>query len=185
MSGAIRWYLLCEDRTHERFFTRLGERLFHSPPKLVERAPKGTGAASNWVLKRFPEMMRKYPRRYPNENVALVVAVDGDNEGSRKRRARFDNELVLREMEPKRSTERVALCVPTWSIETWLAALCGWTPKNGILDEARTFKVEVGDALRDGRIDLGAAVRNWTSLQLQGSLASLDDARAELACIRS
>ena len=162
----------------ERFFTRLGTRVLGSPPEHVEKAPNGMGAASDWVIKRYPELMRRYPLRYPNENVALVVAVDGDNQGHRRRKLRFDEELSQRNMNPREERERVAICLPTWSVETWVACLCAWNPPSGPLDESRSFKLDVDRALTSGQLSLANAVENWSQTPPL-ALSSLDDARIE------
>lgn len=57
--------------------------------------------------------------------IGLIVAVDGDREGAARRRQELERALRDAGQPPRTSDEAIALCVPTWSIETWLLWLTG------------------------------------------------------------
>lgn len=160
-SGRVRWTLLCEDRRHEQFFRGLGIQVLGCAPEKILPAPKGKGAASAWVLHQYPDHVRRTVRRYPSERVALIAVIDGDHIGFRERARCFDESLVSCS-EPKRNNERIAICIPSWEIETWVAWLCGWRPARGSLDESRSFKSEVEKDMAHGRTNISAALAAWS-----------------------
>jgi hypothetical protein len=51
--------------------------------------------------------------------------MDGDNADPVRRKGELDGCLRAQGMDPRQADERIALPVPTWSIETWLLALLG------------------------------------------------------------
>jgi hypothetical protein len=62
------------------------------------------------------------------KNLCLLVAIDGDNKGVTVRKLELDQALIDAKVEARRDDEPVAVFVPTWSIETWLASLVGASP---------------------------------------------------------
>ncbi len=56
---------------------------------------------------------------------ALVVMIDGDNRGVSGRLARLDEACTAVGVAPRKAEERVAVAVPTWNIEAWIAYLAG------------------------------------------------------------
>lgn len=124
MSERIRGRLICEDRRQEAFFRRLLEPIFGTRLN-VQISPAGEGAASAWVLKQYPVHVREWVRRRPDERVALVASVDGDAAGTAARMAQTAQALGAAGEAPRQPAERIAICAPTWSIETWLLFLAG------------------------------------------------------------
>lgn len=123
--------LLCEDKQQEvflrRFLKRRGcsERLAR-----VEVAPNGRGAANNFVLSRFPRELSAIRRDAVNRK--LIVMIDGDAHGVAGRRRQFAEKCAAEGVPARAATEPVALVVPTWNVEAWLAYLGGAT-----VDEAK------------------------------------------------
>jgi len=64
------------------------------------------------------------------------VAIDGDNKGVSVRKLELDRELVNAGVEARTPSEPIAVLVPTWSIETWLASLVN----SSAYDESRPLK---------------------------------------------
>lgn len=122
--GDWRVEIVCEDRRTERFLRRLCER-FGVRVLRVEVAPSGRGSAVEWVSRRYPDDVRRRRSRSFQRFLGLLIAVDGDGAGVTRRKAEFAARLEEDGVAPRGADESVALFVPTWSIETWLAALCG------------------------------------------------------------
>ena len=174
MNRRIRWQLICEDREHERFFYQLLVSRFGTRPD-VRIAPRGEGNASVWVLRQYAIQVREYIRRRPRENIALIVVVDGDQEGLRGRMDSAAAALSERGEEPRKIGEPIAICVPTWSIETWFLWLI-----DGDVDEESSLK----DAFsRLPRQDLGDLAARFMSKQAPPPSAAA--AKAELDRIMS
>jgi hypothetical protein len=175
----VRWSLLCEDREMRSFFSRLGELVFGEGPRRIHVAPRGEGAAEEWVRKQYPSLAKTY-RQFRRENVALLVAIDGDREGTTRRKRELDEALVKANMSSRTSDEAIAVCVPTWSIETWIVWLCGW---EGVT-ETQPYKDsnEYTRARRTDEVSAKAAVAKWTPVRPgeQDGVPSLTDARTEL-----
>lgn len=179
----FRWTLLCEDRTQERFFSKLGSRLLKCDPVHRVFAPGGRGAASAWVIDPYATYVRQTVRRYPQERVALMVVVDGDREGVRDRTNRLDDQLRPLSGGQRGEHERIAICVPTWNVETWIGWLCQWRPAGAAdLDQSRSFKAEVDQRIKAGTIDIGAAITAWDTPRLEEDthVPSLTEGRREL-----
>ena len=123
MSRSVRLTLLCEDKLQmvfaHRFFTALGWNLRDWKPIT---APAGRGAAEQFVRMEFPRQLNAL-REKGDEQVFLVVLIDGDAAGTRQRRRQIDEACRDKGIEPPTDAERVLVCVPTWNIETWLAYL--------------------------------------------------------------
>jgi hypothetical protein len=123
--------LLCEDRQHEAFARRfLNAMGWETRAMRVEKAPGGRGAGEQFVRKRFPLELKAHRSRPVSQ--ALVVLVDGDREGFEGRRQRLEQACRESGVADRAKEERVALFIPTWNIETWLAYLDG-----GTVDEER------------------------------------------------
>ena len=147
MGDQSRVEVLCEDKKHEAFARRLLERMGVGRRRVhVEKAPSGKGAASRWVMDRYAEVRRRARAKRHQLRLGFLVIVDGDSEG---RDARF------REAHPpgneRSADERVALWIPTWSIETWVLWLNG-----ADVDESTPLK-------HTCRFDaqIGAAITGW------------------------
>lgn len=119
----VRVHILCEDRTHEHFVRGLCEHCGLSPVRVLV-APKGRGSAEAWVRQQYPNEVRLL-RQYKDERVALIAITDGDKVGLSQRKNDFAGALAIKGVPPRKIDERIAILVPTWSIETWLMWLCG------------------------------------------------------------
>ena len=131
MKRNVQIVLLCEDTQHETFARRFLERMGWSTRRLrVERAPGGRGSAEQFIRVRFPKELEAYRRQQLAQ--ALIVILDGDNQGVQRRQAQLHEACQLNQMEFSRHDEHVLVLVPTWNIETWITYLDGQT-----VDEAR------------------------------------------------
>lgn len=124
MPNGKRIRILCEDRRTDRFLRRLCQRY---KIRVLDSsvAPSGRGDASTWVKQQYPRTVRLHRSRNYQHNLGLLVAIDGDNQGVRARKQELADELSHSEMLPRQDDEAIAIFVPTWSIETWLAFLVG------------------------------------------------------------
>jgi hypothetical protein len=55
----------------------------------------------------------------------LVAVIDGDDKGVDARLKELANTCQAQSVTPRQNDDRVAVVVPTWNIETWLAYLSG------------------------------------------------------------
>ena len=114
--------LLCEDSQHEAFVRRfLKRRPLAAGHLRVEKCPGGS--AEQFVRERYPIELKELRRRHAR--TALIVVVDGDGEGVQRRRAALAEACQAVNLEDRTAAESVAILVPTWNIETWLAYLAG------------------------------------------------------------
>jgi hypothetical protein len=129
--------LLCEDVQHEAFLRRfLKLRGVQRGAIRVERAPSQRNAEA-WVRTQFPGELRAI--RATQVNRALVVMTDGDRFGVAERLrllAKACDQAAPRVLKPT-DGDPVAILVPTWNIETWLAYLGGATVSEDIPDYPR------------------------------------------------
>jgi len=126
MSRGVQLVLLCEDRQHETFFRRFLEKAGWSIRHLrVEMAPPGKGSAEQFVRDRFPNELAAYRSRKNQVARGLIVVRDGDNKGVIARIQELLDACVAQGIEPRRDDEAVAILIPTWNIEGWLAYLGG------------------------------------------------------------
>lgn len=72
------------------------------------------------------------PRQSPPRRKGLVVMIDGDALGVSRRKSTLGVACQTMGVNPRDDGDQVAVLVPTWNIETWLAYLRGET-----VDEAR------------------------------------------------
>lgn len=176
--------LLCEDVEQRSFFEGLCSRLgFVSRVLRVEVAPRGAGAAEAWVRARYPREVRAYRVRAHHVTNGLLAAIDGDALGVVLRKAQLDEALAEGGQKPRESTERVALCIPTWSIETWLRWLCG----RGPVEESTPYKRDA-EFQRDkdkGAVTSKTAIEGWFAAVRPGEPPSLADGRAEIDRLRA
>lgn len=180
--------LLCEDRRTERFVTRLCQR-YGIKVQHVHPAPSGKGSGEAWVRKQLAGHVKKLRSKNYQANLGLWVVVDADKAGLHGRRRELHDELTAHGVDAASVADRLAILIPAWCIETWLASL------NGIegLTEESSYKEpsipvhgeELARALRGlfekeaiGRT-LDAAVAAWK--QGEPTLESLRRAYKETA----
>ena len=97
-------------------------------------APPGRGAGEQFVRERFPEELGGYRSNRNRVSRGLIVMLDGDAAGLTGRLRSLDESCRSSGVDPRRDDDRVAVFVPTWSIETWFAWLDGEP-----VDEKKTY----------------------------------------------
>jgi hypothetical protein len=177
----VRIVILCEDRAQQHFFKKLSEQLDHVVLPRIQIAPAGQGSAEQWVRKQYPTEVRAH-RQKSAELIGLVVGTDGDRFGVDQRKSDLDQALKGADLPLRQDDERIAICVPTWSIETWFAWLCGLSH----VDEATKYKNDTGynAAQRRQEISPTIAAQRWTEEPKPDEaerVPSLDDGRWEMA----
>ena len=174
--GRLRIEVLCEDSEHEAFARCFFDRLHGVDSRRMHflKAPKGQGAASQWVVKQFEELARRAGAKRHQARLGFLAVVDGDNVGSSKRKANLLADV------PRAPGDRIAIWAPTWEIETWVLWLTGAQVGGQDVDESRSFKAELPpERYRD---KLQEAVDAWDPPHRdeQSRMPSLADARDEL-----
>ena len=132
------YVLVCEDAQHEAFarrFLREVGLLKDRYQMRVERSAAGRGAADHFVEQEYVTELDVGRRTHVA--TTLVLVTDGDAIGIDKRMRRLDEACRRRGVEPRSSADRVAVFVPTWNVETWLAYLDGETVDEGRKDYPR------------------------------------------------
>jgi hypothetical protein len=176
MASDARIEVWCEDGAHERFVRRLLEKGLGVPRRRtdVQIAPRGRGAASAWVVRQYSEAVRPRERatRHHQQRLGFLVVLDGDQHGVAGR---------LRQLHGGSGDDRdvdakIAILVPTWSVETWMLWLSGTQ-----VDESRSHKHELSDRTRFKEA-LESAVAAWQKPRPdeQTHVPSLAHARVEL-----
>ncbi|HSF38979.1 MAG TPA: hypothetical protein VLT87_04240 [Thermoanaerobaculia bacterium] len=136
MSRRVQLVLLCEDKQHEVFARRfLNEMGLETRSMRVEKAPGGRGAAEQFVRNRFPVELKAHRTRPVSQ--VLVVMVDGDTEGTAARLQQLNQACREAVVAERAAEERVAIFIPTWNIETWMAYLGGEEVTEGKPDYPR------------------------------------------------
>ena len=160
-----RLHVLCEDELHQRFVECLADRWHIGPrQRQITASPKAKGSASQYVLDNYVDAVKRWRADSHDTNVGLLVVIDGDNEGSDRRRRELALRLKDAKMAPIAVSDPVAIVVPTWHIETWIAWLCGHRP----LDEQTRYKPDdvsggvVGRKIRSGEYTPQRAADAWT-----------------------
>jgi hypothetical protein len=132
LSRRVQVVLLCEDKQQEAFARRfLNATGWKTRAMRVEKAPAGRGAGEQFVRESFPRELKAHRSRPVNQ--ALVVMMDGDADGPAARLQQLDKACREAGVAERASEEQVAVFIPTWNIETWLAYLNG-----GHADEGRS-----------------------------------------------
>lgn len=114
----VRWVLLCEDLEQELLFREALTRKFGQPPKVVRG---GRGGGFTFVLRQIPTEISILKRK-AGQAYALVVVIDGDEEGHRGRLEALREKGGIR---PGEYTSQLATCIPCRNIETWILWLNG------------------------------------------------------------
>jgi hypothetical protein len=139
VSRRVQLVLLCEDRQHEAFARRfLNAMGWETRAMRVEKAPGGRGAGEQFVRKRFPLELKAHRSRPVSQ--ALVVLIDGDDQGTVARLQRLGQACREAGVAERTQEERVAVLIPTWNIETWLAYLEGEKVGEGRRDYPRLVR---------------------------------------------
>ncbi len=127
-----RLHVLCEDPLTVDFVERLAERFSIGRRELkIESSPASRGSAVAYVLDHYEDAVRRWrAARHRDERVGFIVVIDGDNRGIVQRREDLARKLRDAKLEPIGPSDPVAILVPTWHVETWIAWLCGHRPLN-------------------------------------------------------
>ncbi len=120
----VQYVLVCEDQQQEAFarrFLRQVNIVRDRHQLRVERSPGGRGAADSFVQETYVDEIDAARRCHVASTLLLLT--DGDALGVEGRLRRLDEACERRGVTVRSPTERVAVFVPTWNIETWLAYL--------------------------------------------------------------
>jgi hypothetical protein len=122
----VRVVLLVEDRSLERFAREVLLQLgFHRCEVRVIEYPAGRGSAKQWVEKRYPTEVKAYRREANHQQVALLVGTEADEKTVADRFRLLASKLTDAGHAERNDTERIALWVPKWNVETWILHLSG------------------------------------------------------------
>ncbi len=177
MKGNLRCSLLCEDEEQELLFRPILERLFRLRPRVTPRRPNG---GFTFVLARLAHEAR-YLRQRPSEAVALLVVIDGDDAGF-KRRRREVHEKLRSEGFDVRKLNRIAICIPSRNVETWKLWLCGFlSDPDEQTDYKTTRQSELKTIRRNQLLEAWFAPLSDEQRQLEETtLPALASGRAEI-----
>ncbi|MRG90795.1 hypothetical protein [Polyangium spumosum] len=185
-SQRFRLHVLCEDELHMNFVLRLADRYRIGEKYLfIDAPPKGIDDAKEYVLKEYVNIVDRWRSARHDENVGLLVVIDGDKEGVLRRRSELTRRLKSANRPPVAASDPVAILVPTYSIETWIAWLCGHRP----VSELQRYKSDeplgrdVARKIKDGVYTPKLALAAWTPPDPDEAthVPSLADARDELS----
>ncbi|WP_437511379.1 hypothetical protein [Sorangium sp. So ce1099] len=134
------------------------------------------------MLERYADAVRQWRAESHDRNVGLLVVVDGDEHGVARRRQQLAQKLKESMQEPIAPSDPVAVIVPTWHIETWIAWLCGHRP----IDEQTRYKGDdeegraVARKIEHGEYSPQRAVDAWAppASDEGAHVPSLTDARS-------
>lgn len=79
----------------------------------------------------FPIELLAYRQKRDQVSQALVVVIDGDNQGVAGRMQQLADYCRKCDIDMPQKGERVAIFVPTWNIEAWLVYLGGQDVNEG------------------------------------------------------
>jgi hypothetical protein len=113
----LRCLLLCEDIEQERLFRPILERHF----RRIYVEPRKPHGGASFVLQRI-ERLADYIRQHHQEAVGLLVVIDGDTAGLQ---GRLEEIRAAAGSAGAPWEKRIAMCVPSRTVETWEMWLCG------------------------------------------------------------
>jgi hypothetical protein len=130
----------CEDRQHEQFAREFLTRRLGIARRDIEfqTAPKGQGAAAQWVVKQYPQVVLRARAARNQARRGFLVIVDGNSVGLTARLRSLCGEPDLRGQ-----SDRIAIWVPTWSVETWVLWLCRRQIEGGDVSETQSYKTDI------------------------------------------
>jgi hypothetical protein len=141
--------LLCEDIEQERLFRPILERHFR---RIYVEPRKANGGAS-FVLQRV-ERLAGYIRKYHQEAVGLLVVIDGDTVGLQ---GRLEALRVAAGSAGTPWEKRIAICVPSRTVETWEM----WLSGAQVVDEQTEYKGTFRREVERGTMSARQAVEAW------------------------
>lgn len=120
----VKLTIICEDTQQECFARRFLYGMGWDYRKLrIEKSPSGRCSGEQWVREKYVEELKNYRRS--NTDYAILAIVDGDTLGVQGRIQQFNNKCSKLDVQHRKPGERVAIVVPTHSIETWIRYLKG------------------------------------------------------------
>lgn len=134
----VQYVLVCEDQQQEAFarrFLRQASIVKDLHHLRVERSPGGRGAADRFVQETY--VVELDAGRRSHVASTLLLLTDGDAIGLEGRLRRLDEACKRHGVAARSPTDRAAVFVPTWNIETWLAYLDGETVEESRKDYPR------------------------------------------------
>lgn len=134
----VQYVLVCEDQQQEAFarrFLRQTGVVKDLHQLRVERSPSGRGAADRFVQDVYVTELDAGRRTHVASTLLLLT--DGDEFGLDGRLRRLDEACKQRGVAARSDADSVAVFVPTWNIETWLAYLDGETVEESRKDYPR------------------------------------------------
>lgn len=134
MSARVSVVILGEDKQHIAFVRRILKKMGWTKPPRVVPLSAGRGAGEHWVREQFPRELEELRRRHVAE--ALFVILDGDKDGPDRRKKMLEEQCRAVDIPFRSEKEPVAIFVPTWSMETWLAYLEG----QAVDESVRTYR---------------------------------------------
>jgi hypothetical protein len=118
--------VICEDKQHKSFASRFLRSMGWDKHEIrIKQCSLVKGAGEQRVRELYAEELKRYRKSHVNR--ALVAIVDGDTFGVRERMRQFDRRCEELQIQPRQKKEKVAIIVPTRSIETWIEYLEGNT----------------------------------------------------------
>jgi hypothetical protein len=152
--GKLRCWLLCEDIEQEQLFRPILRGLSR---RTVRVEPRKQHGGASFVLQQIGRLA-SYIRQHNQENVALLVVIDGDRVGFKKRLAEISKAAGFTEARWER---KVARCIPCRNIETWVLWLCGERD----LDEESDYKQVLRRKAERGEVSAREASEAWFAPQ--------------------
>ncbi len=181
--------VLCEDKRHANFARYFFEHGMKIPSGRIkyQTAPPGMGAADQWVRENYPHFVQDFRSKSFQKTRGLVVIIDADEKTIRERLEQLEIELKNSEQDKRQDSERIAVFIPKWNIETWICYLLEYD-----VNENRSFKQDAPTNPKEYR-SLVAALGQKNPYHLRdGVPRSLREACGELKrifddkqCIRS
>ena len=122
----VQYVIVCEDRQHEVFVRRFLKKMGvikNNRSLRIEKAPVGRGAADKFVLDRYVTELKA--ARQAHVDRKWIILLDGDKFGVASRLRQLKHACEQKGVQARSAADRVAVFIPTWNIETWLAYLGG------------------------------------------------------------
>ncbi len=144
------YILVCEDQQHEAFVRRFLREmgLLENRYQLrAEPVSAGRGSAEQFVRREYVKELAA--GRQSHVDRTLIIVIDGDNYGVEERLRQLDKACEAKGVDVRSPKDKVAIFIPTWNIETWLAYLDGNVVDEGQRDYTKLPRL--GDCTEHAR----------------------------------
>ncbi len=119
-SNRVKIIVRCEDRQRRSFIYRfLVAKGINRHDINIENSPGGKGAATQWVLERYPIEVQAL-RSGPPASEGLISIIDADNCEVEDRKRQHDDALKQAAQRSRMKNEKIAIVVPKRNTETWI-----------------------------------------------------------------